>query len=82
MVEVRKGCPKCGSWDFVGAFEASDVFEKRGSRIVRKRNVKFVDFDNVCMDCGHKWSTCECVSVRRFCGDEWRRQVERALSET
>ena len=59
-------CPKCGSWDIYGAFKATDLYEKRGSKLVRKRGVEFLDTDYVCRACGHKWSVRECVKGVRF----------------
>ncbi len=79
---VEGGCPKCGSLAIFGSFKADDLYEKRGSKIVRKRNVKFVTFDWVCEDCGHRWSSYECVIGKRLVGsNEWKREIERALGE-
>jgi len=66
MKERDKKCPKCGSWFIVGSYDVASVFEKRGSKFVRKRGVKLADFDWTCETCGHTWSSRICISGIRF----------------
>ena len=55
-------CPKCGSDSIGFNFSLFDAFEKRGSKIVRKRNVEFVLADWICCTCKYQWSAPACIS--------------------
>jgi len=62
-------CPKCGSERVGFFFNVSELFEKRGPRVVRKRNVDFVDAEWVCENCNYRWFSRVCVKgvrVRHF----------------
>jgi len=59
-------CPECGSEHIGFSFSVFDAFKKRGSKLVRKRNVEFVPADWVCFDCKYKWSAHAYICEIRF----------------
>ena len=73
---INSVCPKCGSPNISFSFPTADAFDKRGSKIVRKRNVEFVAADWVCFACRHKWSAPACIRGIRFNRGKSRSAVE------